>query len=474
MKAIKKNKYILFTIVFILLAFFIFGLNSFHKNIWYDEAYQMVLNRYSFSDIIYFVSQDFSPPLYAITLKLVTTIFSFNDLVVARMLSFIVFSLLFVTAFFPIRRIFGEKTAFIFSILLLLVYPSFFASIETRTYSFAMTFTLIAAVYALSIVKRNKFIDYLIYVITSIFAVYSHNYAIMAIFILDNMLLFYAIFKRHDLIKKIFISNIIVLLAFAPWISVVSNQAKNLEASFWISKPNLMSIEYTFYYLFTYDVNINILLLITFIIAILFYYKKNFKKALFIILPFILTIIFFYIYSLVKAPLYIPKYTVPVCALLYLFIAIILASSKYKIIPIIFLVLLVPSFITNFKYERRLTNDKGTEEMIETVNNYTKNKDFAFFESTEFGLGISEYFFKGKTHYIDKDVPIYVTTTDIFGDVKTTKYKNDIKENLLVCFYLDNFRLQKLEEMGYKVILKREFYVQYDGDMNITILKKEI
>ena len=214
MKFIKKNKYILFTIVFILLAFFIFGLNSFHKNIWYDEAYQMVLNRYSFSDIIYFVSQDFSPPLYAITLKLVTTIFSFNDLVVARMLSFIVFSLLFVTAFFPIRRTFGEKTAFIFSILLLLVYPSFFASIETRTYSFAMTFTLIAAVYALSIVKRNKFLDYFIYIITSILAIYSHNYAIMAIFILDSMLLFYSIFKRHDLIKKYLSQALLYYLHF--------------------------------------------------------------------------------------------------------------------------------------------------------------------------------------------------------------------------------------------------------------------
>ena len=72
MNFIKKHKYVFFTIIFIGLAFFIFGLNSFHENIWYDEAYQMILNRYSFADVIYFVSQDFSPPLYAITLKLVT------------------------------------------------------------------------------------------------------------------------------------------------------------------------------------------------------------------------------------------------------------------------------------------------------------------------------------------------------------------------------------------------------------------
>ena len=184
---LKKHQYILYSICFIGLAFFIFGLNSFHNNIWYDEAYQMILNRYPLKKIVYFVSQDFSPPLYAISLKLVSTIIPIQPLIIARLLSFFVFSILFIIAFFPIRKIFNTKTSIAFSIILLLVYPSFFASIEARTYSFAMVFTICSTIYALSIIKRGKLIDYILYTIFSIFAAYSHNYSIMAIFIINNM-----------------------------------------------------------------------------------------------------------------------------------------------------------------------------------------------------------------------------------------------------------------------------------------------
>ena len=473
MKKMKKHKYLLLTILFISLAFFVFGLNSFHNNIWYDEAYQMILNRYSLKDVIYFVSQDFSPPLYAMALKLITTVIPISPLILARLLSFSVFSILFIIAFFPVRRIFGEKTAYLFSTLLLLVYPSFFASIEARTYAFAMTFTLGATIYALSITKREKIIDYILYTLFSILAIYSHNYSIMAIFILDNMLLFYTIFKRKDLIKKVFTCNMIIFIAFLPWISVVSNQAKNLANNFWIKTPTLYTLKNTINYLFTYNQIINIILLITFITIIIWSKKKNIKKTLFIFLPFILTISFFVIYSIWKTPLFAPKYTVPVCALLYLFIAIILSNSKSKILILIFLCLLIPNFITNFKFERQITNDTETKEMVKWINNYTKNKNYAFVESTEFGLGISEYYFPNKQHYIDKDIPIYVKTTKIFGKVKKINYEKDnIKEDLIVCFYLDNYRLQQLEKQGYKIIGKHYFNIRYNNYNEITILKK--
>lgn len=470
---IKKHKYIFITFIFIGIAFFIFGVNSFHENIWYDEAYQMILNRYSLKDVIYFVSQDFSPPLYAITLKIITIILPFSPLIIARLLSFFTFSLLFIMAFFPIRKIFGKKVAYIFSILLLLVYPSFFASIEARTYSFAMTFTLSATIYALSIVKHNKFSDYLLYTIFSILAIYSHNYSIMAIFILDNMLLFYTIFKRRDLLKKVFICNIIVFLSFLPWISVVINQAKNLASNFWISKPNLYTIKSTINYLFTYNNIINICLLIIILLIFLFSKKNQLKKALFIILPFILTITFFVTYSLFKSPLFIPKYTVPVCALLYLFLAIVLSNSKHNILIILFLCLLIPSFLSNFKFERTITDDSETKEMISWIHKITENKDYGFVESTEFGLGISEYYFEGKTHYIDSYVPIYVTTNEIFGKVEEIDYTtDDIKEDLIVALYLDEYRLYQLEQLGYTIIAKHYFNIRYNNYVEVTILKK--
>lgn len=469
---LKKHQYILYSICFIGLAFFIFGLNSFHNNIWYDEAYQMILNRYPLKKIVYFVSQDFSPPLYAISLKLVSTIIPIQPLIIARLLSFFVFSILFIIAFFPIRKIFNAKTSIAFSIILLLVYPSFFASIEARTYSFAMVFTICSTIYALSIIKRGKLIDYILYTIFSTFAAYSHNYSIMAIFIINNILFLYTIFKRKDLLIKVLICNIIILLIFFPWISVVTNQAKNLAENFWIKKPTLQTLINTINYLFTYNKIINIFLIIIIIFALITVRKKELKKAIFIILPFILTITFFILYSIFKSPLFVAKYTVPICALFYLFIAILLSNSKYKILPIIFICLLIPNFLTNFKFERKITNDEETKEMINWINKYTKNKNYAFFDSTEFSLGISEYYFPNHTHYIDNNIPIYVTTKSIFGDVNEIKYKkNEIKENLIVAIYLD--KEKELRKINFKIIGKRYFNIRYNNYVEVTILKKD-
>ena len=88
---VKQHKELYTTILFVVLAFLQFGLLSFHHNIWYDEAYQMILNRYSLSDIIYYVSNDFSGPFFALGLKFITTIFG-NELWVGRLFSLAIYS----------------------------------------------------------------------------------------------------------------------------------------------------------------------------------------------------------------------------------------------------------------------------------------------------------------------------------------------------------------------------------------------
>lgn len=121
-----------------------------------------------------------------------------------------------------------------------------------------------------------------------------------------------------------------------------------------------------------------------------------------------------------------------------------------------------------------ITDDSETKNMVEWVNDFTKDKDYAFVESTEFGLGISEYYFEGKTHYVDDNVSIYVTTNEIFGDVKDLSYEdNNIKEDMIVCLYLDDNRIYQLEKLGYNVVAKRFFNVRYTNYIDVTILERD-
>ena len=234
--------------VFSLITIIIYSFLCFHENIWYDEAYQMVLNRYSLKEIIYFVSRDFSPPLYAICLKIFTTIFG-SSLDICRCFSLFTYCSLFFLAFFPIQKLFTKKVSFIFSIFLILLPVSSYISLEIRTYCFAFVFTLYAVVYGALLLKENTWKDMLLFILFSTLAMYSHNYSIFAIFIFLIIEFITSLFLKKARLKTL-LSLILTILLFIPWLNVLLNQAQALNENFWISSPNLAVLFHCLYFIF--------------------------------------------------------------------------------------------------------------------------------------------------------------------------------------------------------------------------------
>ena len=455
--------------VFSLITIIIYSFLCFHENIWYDEAYQMVLNRYSLKEIIYFVSRDFSPPLYAICLKIFTTIFG-SSLDICRCFSLFTYCSLFFLAFFPIQKLFTKKVSFIFSIFLILLPVSSYISLEIRTYCFAFVFTLYAVVYGALLLKENTWKDMLLFILFSTLAMYSHNYSIFAIFIFLIIEFITSLFLKKARLKTL-LSLILTILLFIPWLNVLLNQAQALNENFWISSPNLAVLFHCLYFIFGSHKYL-VLIIIDILLIFLFWgiYKKprTVIQALYIFLPSFLSLLFFILWSIYKTPMFIPRYMVPVLGGILLFLACICSIPKKNYLLIILILILVFPFFNNYKEEILKTDDTPTKEMIKYIeNNSEEEKNFLHIE--EFSLGEMEYYFPNSNHFYYESVPIYVTVSEIYGKTHMLSLKEKLpKEKYILVSQVPFSDFEK--RFNLTVVNQQTFIIPYQGTRYVYIL----
>ena len=477
MKRIKStiynHKYLFLTIIFSIIVFLMFLPLSNHNNVWYDEAYQMVLNRNSLLDIIYYVGRDFSPPFYAILLKIVTSIFG-SSLLVARIVSLSAILSLIWLAFYPMRKVFNLRVSLIFVILLITVKFILYAGIEIRPYSWPMFFTLASLIYILLILKENKTHQWVLYALFGILGSYSHNYAILGIFVINTVFFIYVLIKRRDLILKYLLFTGIVIIAFLPWLGILGNQINALNNNFWIPKPNqytfVESVRFLFFNSFTLWGTI-ITGLVIGIINCISYNKSDLKKGIFIILPFIITIGLFVYSSMTKKPMFIPRYIVPLSGMLILFISIMFANIKSKLLLVLVLIIWIVPIFKVYKEEYGKTDDSSTYEIQKFVlDNSIKNEDIVFLQDREFDLGELSYYFKDAIHICHSKTDTVLTNYDLF---KTVIEIEDILEAKDITRYLwiNNILFETkmlLLQNGWKEIKEDSFYNPYFGSYRLT------
>ena len=464
-----KRSQLFWACFFSMITIIIYSFLCFHENIWYDEAYQMILNRFSLKEIIYYVSKDFSPPLYAIFLKIITSIFG-DSLVVCRYFSLFTYCSLFFLAFFQISKLFTKKVGFIFSVFLVLLPISSYISLEIRTYCFAFVFTLYAIVYGYALLKEDTWKDTFLFILFSILAVYSHNYSVFAILIFLIIEFITSLFLKKARLKTL-ISIIITILLFVPWLNILLNQAKNLTENFWISKPNLAVLFHCLYFVFGSHKYL-VLIIIDILLIFLFWgiYKKPFSviQALYILVPSILTLLFFILWSIYKTPIFIPRYLVPILGSFILFLACICSIPQKNCLLIFLILILFYPFICNYKEELLKTDDTPTKEMISYIEN-NSNGPKNFLHIGEFSLGEMEYYFPNSNHFYYESVPIYVTVPEIYGNthILSTEEKLPKEKYILVSqVSISNFE----KRFNLTVTSQAVFSIPYQGTRYVYIL----
>ena len=242
-----KRKDILF-LIFILtigLLLRIYGLSKY--DFWYDEAISVI----TAETIVYQNFFDYGkyftdPPLFYFLLKFWMLLGKSEFLL--RLLPLIFGFLSIISIYFVGKVLFNKKVGLIGMFLLAISPFHIYYSQELRSYALVTLLTLMSIYLFVRILKENKLLLWIWFIVFTVFCLYSHN---IGLFLLPaENIYFFSFYEKHKKIcSRWLISQLTILLFYVPWLVMLIYQIIKIQiplAFFWVPKPSPQVIIHTF------------------------------------------------------------------------------------------------------------------------------------------------------------------------------------------------------------------------------------
>lgn len=368
------------------ILWFIMALNS---NVEYDGGYTIALIRHSFKEIIAITAVDVHSPLYYFIAKLGYHIFG-NSIIGVKLASSIFCIGYILLGVFPLAKEFGKKFSTYFLLVSAFMPGLIFHMSDARMYGMATTAVTAVGILALLLYKSpRKLYNWVIFGLTSIFAMYIHTFAMLATFIIYVMLLLALIIKKKFKDKLALlgygVNGIIVCLSYIPWLATLANQMDVRKSTYGniIEKTTIFSIiDYIKeYFTCAYKPNYLVALLfslLTLVSLIMVIVGKNRKKK-YIFAGFMLFIsinVIGHLVSVFYIPCFIGRYAIPCMGFVCALIAFAISSINKPVIEIIVLCLILLLGGQTYKeYFSLYLGDKDLKEYCEYLENNTDSND---------------------------------------------------------------------------------------------------
>lgn len=375
----KKRISITYLVLFILSLIFIF-FNINHSNFWFDEGFSLHLIKVSYNEIWAVTADDVHPPLYYWMLKLFSNIFG-HTVMIARAFSALPILLCVILGYTHIRKIWNDKVA-IFFILLMLLHPAMhYAMYEIRMYSWALFFCLTTYIYAYQFYADLKYKDLALLVFFALCAAYTHYYALITVAVIFGWLFISLCINKRNKLYLFFIATICCIVGYTPWLTNLLGQVSTVTEDYWIE--NVVSFK-DILELVSPFVKMKFVAIILFPLLIggIVYSSKSskgnnkyIKQGLILLLIAISPIIIGVSYSALIRPVFIARYIYPSLPLLLLGVAILLSTLNLKNRTVQVVVFLFFGFIT---FESIRMTKKETKRFREVE---ARNKQFDEFIS---------------------------------------------------------------------------------------------
>ncbi len=191
-------------IVLVIGALFLLS-GAFQENIWFDEAYTAGLLSHPLGDMIHIASDDVHPIGYYIIGWLVY--YPTKSIVLLRMLSVVFAWLLALLGYTHLRRDFGDREGFWFTLITFLLPSTFKYAGQMRMYTPAAFLVMLAAIYAYrygrSLISEEDGGDanLTFFVLLSVVAAYTHHFALVTVCMINLFLLVFLLMKSRRTIK---------------------------------------------------------------------------------------------------------------------------------------------------------------------------------------------------------------------------------------------------------------------------------
>ncbi len=409
---------------------FVFGIILYfygitHEAIWYDESFSAAITNHSFTDILRILLTDNNPPLYYFMLKIYKTVLG-NSAFALRSLSVLGALALASLGFGPVRKIFGNKTGVIYSFLIFMI-PIFSAMAEeARMYTWACFFVTGTALYGYLAATGGRRMHWALFCLMGLACCYIHNYALIAAAIIYFMIMLWIILKDRKKLAAFFVCSGIIIIAYLPWLFVLSRQISGIHDTGFIDPVNLVVILKVLFYPFDNRFMVTpagrmmiIYILIVFAISIfgiligLIKKRDEIKMILLAFGTYILVILSVMILSFTTMPLLYPRYTFVILGLLFLTVAFGISQLKNRIMTIVVCILILsislPQIIQN-KSKRINGPMKEAKEFIDK----NINKNDVFLHTSPFTFGPFVYYYPNHKHLLYRDADYFMGGKDAF------------------------------------------------------------
>lgn len=312
--------------------------NITRSSVWHDEGFTMMLAPQSPSQIIARTARDVHPPAHYLALHYWMQVFGESELS-ARGLSALFIIITVISGYFLSRRLFDQKfsTIIVFTLAMgpfLLRYGQ-----EARMYAMVAMLAIVSSWLLVRSSQDNKPRDWLLYGISIALALYTHYYAIFIIAAQGIYMLSNTKPKRGIFRPGYWLSSLLALLAFSPWVPVAYSQFTKVQGGFWIPKISSTALSATMaQYLSFTDMGfhqgifnlalIRNLLAILFVVALIIAFVKHKSDRSGLILISGITLIgpiVVFILSFVR-PIYVERYFVFSAAAFYILLAYLISA----------------------------------------------------------------------------------------------------------------------------------------------------
>lgn len=228
-------------IVLLLLVF------SFSPDIWADEAFTLALIEHSYFGVIRLTAADVHPPVYYVIVKtLVDGVHIFlpeiSSVYLAKLSSVVAYIILLIVCMTKVRKDWGDYVAGTLAVCLVGMSNLAGYWIEIRMYGWGLLFVTLAFLCANDVVKRKTRAAWVLFVVFSLCAAYTHYFACVAAGVSYLILLVWSLKNDRTMLKKWAIASAATVIFYLPWLYVLFRQMQLVSTSYWISDITISDV----------------------------------------------------------------------------------------------------------------------------------------------------------------------------------------------------------------------------------------
>lgn len=226
-------------------------------SLWHDEAFSVLLLKYSWGEMMQRIALDVHPPMYYIALRIWHYVFG-DSLLALRGFSIFFGLATALGGYALVKAAFKNNKAALLTSLLIAVNPfQIQYATEARMYTFGAFFLLLAAFALIKALDRQKSENkndnaviayYLLFAMSVSVIILTHYYLLFTAAALCTYALLYHLYYYRGNIRRywlLFAAYCFIALSFLPWLKTFLFQYKQVGAGYWIPPMDVWSIPST-------------------------------------------------------------------------------------------------------------------------------------------------------------------------------------------------------------------------------------